>query len=141
MHLEMHEFLAKMMDQASRMVAILVELANSAFDTPEKNLHRGDSFFAMPPPLPKIPSRLPKPKPDRDHCGLDLLSKMAAELPIVSPDVSSLGSPVQSVPNLELEQDEDLSFQQCADIVDCIFGEFDDAILMGPPPKKAKIEL
>ena len=130
-----------MMNQASRMAAIVVEMANGALSSPEKNLHRGDSFLAMPPPLPRIPSL--HPEPDYDQGGLDLLSKMAAELPIVSPDVSSLGSPVQPVPNLELEEDEDLSglsADQCADIVDGVFGGFDDAILIGPPQKKTKTE-
>jgi len=84
-------------------------------------------------------------------------------LPIVSPDIRAMKSPTVApcMPRLhlvrgvssntsssrsscgsvdeQLQQDlSELSPDQCADIVDGIFGEFDDAILREPPAKRLK---
>lgn len=86
--------------------------------------------------------------------GLDILSTAAAELPIVSPDfrARALMKQPPDMPNLNLVLDEsssanssitadeqdlsDLSPDQCASIVDDIFGDFDDHILSNEPPLK-----
>jgi hypothetical protein len=77
------------------------------------------------------------------NAGLDLLSSAAAELPIVSPDLSGLDKPQLTVQDFDLEPDEDvsnLSFDQCADIIDtCLLGGGVDDF-SERPPKRTKIE-
>jgi hypothetical protein len=146
--LDMHELLAKMMVQASRIVAAVVEVTNNAFVVPEANgdLERRDSYLIMPPPMPVKPTTVKsmpvKPTAVRPMGGLELLCRAAADLPIVSPDVSALDAPSRSIPELELTADpfSGLSPDQCADIVDGVLGDFDDDFLMGPPMKKARVE-
>ena len=132
------------------------------------NIFRSESFLAMPPPLPKKPMSM-RTKIKQKPKGLDLLSMMASELPIVSPDITALSTPkYHVVPNIKLDDDEeekdgnpnafgaatsdedvvneeedgvsDLSPDQCAEVVDGIFGDLDDDILMGPPMKKQKVD-
>jgi hypothetical protein len=121
----------------------------------ESKLNRSASFLDMPPPMPKK-----KSNEDENHqksiqhmhqlkqqpafnLGLDLLSKAAAELPIVSPDISGMVSPSSAIPKLDLEGDEDvshLSVDQCADIIDaCLFPSDQDHFFAGPPCKKMKL--
>lgn len=72
--------------------------------------------------------------------GLDLLSQAAAELPVVSPDISGSHKPVRFIPSFDLQLDDDdgvsqLSVDQCADIIDtCLFDALDE-----PLSKKARI--
>ena len=137
--------LNSMMDQASLMVAQIVETTNEAFSIPEPKLERGASFFVMPPP---------KPRKQPVAAGLDLLSEAAgaSDTVIITPDLGSKTSDVTLVPTLELHADEenhneddedphvddDLSVDQCASIIDDVFGCMDDALLQCPPRKKAK---
>ncbi|EEC43961.1 predicted protein [Phaeodactylum tricornutum CCAP 1055/1] len=157
--LNVDALLSEMMDRASCIVAAVVEIANNAFCIPEepKSIQRGDSYLAMPPPPPP-----PQPIPRQNSTNLraklvnplELLSNAAAELPVVSPDLSGLMSPRHGVPPLTLEiptvdpylEDTDdsekgvseFSADQCADIVDGVFGALDDAFLKEPRYKKAK---
>ena len=129
------------MDQASLMVAEIVETTNEAFSVPEPKLQRGASFFVMPPPMPR--RQAPK-------AGLELLSEAAVgvkDTRVITPDLGAKASDISSVPALQLHQDEDhdedtnvddLSVDQCASIVDDVFGGMDDALLQGPPLKKAR---
>jgi len=91
--------------------------------------------------------------------GLDLLSCAASELPIVSPDIRGrMSSSIPSIPILDLVPDDKgvnqdgqgpeegaeqdvllLSADECATIVDDIFGGMDDAILSPPNTKKQKL--
>ena len=139
------ELLKSMMDQASLMVSQIVETTNEAFSIPEPKMQRGESFFVMPPP---------KPRNQPAAAGLDLLSEVAGvkETVIITPDLSSKNSDMNLVPSLQLHRNEeedmdtnaddvsvdDLSVDQCASIIDDVFGSFDDALLHGPPLKKAK---
>lgn len=133
------------MDQASLMVSQIVETTNEAFSIPGPKMERGESFFVMPPP---------KPRKQPAAVGLDLLSEVAGvkETVIITPDLSSKNSDMSLVPSLQLHHNEeedtdtnaddvsvdDLSVDQCASIIDDVFGYFDDALLQGPPLKKAK---
>lgn len=136
--------LNSMMDQASLMVAQIVETTNEAFSIPEPKLERGASFFVMPPP---------KPRKKPSVAGLDLLSEAARvkDTVVVTPDLGSKTSDTNLVPALQLHPnedkddisedphvDDDLSVDQCASIIDDVFGCMDDALLQGPPRKKSK---
>ena len=132
-----------MMDQASLMVAQIVETTNEAFSAPEPKLQRGASFFAMPPPLPRKERAAP--------AGLDLLSQAAGvkDSAVITPDLGAKKADVNLVPPLHLREDDeetdddtnvdDLSVDQCASIIDDVFGGMDDTLLQGPPLKKMKI--
>lgn len=138
------------MEQASLMVAQIVETTNEAFAAPEPKLQRGASFFAMPPPVPRKQPAVP--------AGLDLLSQEAAatakDSAVITPDLSAKKADDSRVPPLCLREDDvgegedagvdDLSVDQCASIIDDVFGGMDDTLFggaddappRGPPPKK-----
>ena len=150
--LDMKDLLKKMMQQASRVVSFVVETTLLSHDDGggAAMLHRSESFLAMPPPSHMS---IRKPVPDNAKLssalicredGLELLSRAAAELPIVSPHLSGAPLPAESclIPELELENENDavslLSVDQCADIVDtCLFG---GDFSLEPPCKRTKIE-
>jgi len=166
--LDTHDLLHKMVQQASRVVSTIVEttVCCSSSSKQDVQMSRSASFLAMPPPthLPvrRKPTTTEQQKKvaqfpassslvSQEEGGLDLLSRAAAELPIVSPYLSGVSSTSNSisVPNLELETGENdgggddafsnLSADQCADIVDtCLFGG--DFSVEPPPFKRAKIE-
>lgn len=134
-----------MMDQASLMVAQIVETTNDAFCVPEPKMERGESFVVMPPPMPR--------KRSAPSAGLDLLSEAAVvkESVIITPDLNAKKSDPTVIPALHLEADQDnhddnectadvddLSLDQCASIIDDVFGAMDDALLRGPCLKKSK---
>lgn len=139
--------------QASSVIAAVVEEANTSSIVPESKLCRSSSFLAMPPPKPKLKrrhsdllSQAEDTSSKNKMHGLDLLSSAAIELPIVSPDIrAKYPQQPSGIPNLNLVLDEnssanssitttdvdqndlsDLSAEQCAVIVDGIFGCFDD---------------
>ena len=144
-----------MMDQASLMVGQIVETTNEAFSIPEPKMERGASFFVMPPP---------KPRKQPAAAGLDLLSETAVagatikDSVVITPDLTSRKSELNLIPSLQLppahqgevhgDEDPDthmddvsvdeLSVDQCASIIDDVFGCMDNTILQGPPLKKAK---
>jgi len=141
--------LSSMMDQASLMVAKIVETTNEAFAAPEPKLPRGASFFVMPPPLPRKQPAAP--------AGLDLLSQAASvkDSAVITPDLGAKKADASLVPLLRLHEDgeeeedpdvDDLSVDQCASIIDDVFGGMNDTIfgcmddthLQGPPLKKMK---
>jgi hypothetical protein len=146
------DLLEKMVQQASRVVQKVVESTFLKQGASSAMLRRSESFLAMPPP-----SRIPVRKAEHKQVkfsssmpshgdGLDLLSRAAAELPVVSPHLSGtpMSSKSSSIPELTLErenEDEDvshLSVDQCADIVDtCLFG---GDFSLEPPYKRTKIE-
>jgi hypothetical protein len=161
------------MKQASHIVGVVAAMSNATLfqqDNSFNKIFRSDSTAAMPPPLPQL-ATLPQIQGDNID-GLDLLSKLAAERPIVSPDLSARSTPIYNIPGIRLgvihdggkhrhpsdgyqdKSDEEvdlvedvvedesftLSPDQCANIVDCIFGDLDDVMLMGPPKKKRKID-
>jgi hypothetical protein len=170
-----NDLLSQIMEQASRIVGVVAALSNANVFQQDDSLNkilRSESTAAMPPPLPQLATI---PETQGEHIdGLGLLSKLAAELPIVSPDLSARSTPIHSIPRIRLgvirdggkhrhqsdhhhegkidEEDnlaedavEDevcmLSIEQCANIVDCVFGGLlDDVMLMGPPTKKRKID-
>lgn len=137
------------MEQAAHVVDAIAEVANSLKTAPPV-LPRSASFLAMPPPKTRVPPHQ-DPHEELSSQGLELLSKAAAALPIVSPDMSGHTSP-HHIPDLRLElscltnqrkEDEDvsqMSADQCASIVDNIFGEgVDDSVFhhqMEPPAAK-----
>jgi hypothetical protein len=133
LRLNLQHLLDDMMKQASQVVMTVVETVELSQRKNEKDIKRGNSFLAMPPPKPKKPRFDPVASP---LCGgLDLLSHTAAVLPIVSPDMSAKKATANVIPDLELENEDvmSLSADQCADIVDGVFGEeFDDTILVSP---------
>lgn len=103
----------------------------------------------MPPPKSRLPHQQ-DPHEELSSQGLELLSKAAAALPTVSPELSGRTSP-RPIPALRLElsclsnhrKEEDvseMSVDQCASIVDNIFGEgVDDSVFhyhMEPPAAK-----
>ena len=140
--------LSSMMDQASLMVAQIVETTNEAFTAPEPKLPRGASFFAMPPPVPR--------KHPAARAGLDLLSQAASvkDSVVITPDLGAKNADSSLVPPLHLREDseekdagvDNLSVDQCASIIDDVFGGMDDtlfggtddSLLQGPPLKKMK---
>jgi hypothetical protein len=139
--LDTHELLLEMIDQASLVVATVVELANTACIVPESKLCRSSSFLEMPPPLPK------RRKPCMD--ALELLSQAAAGLvsisePTISCPVYSRASTEHLVVVSDDETEQDLlqlSPDQCASIVDGVFKELDDDYFcLGPPAKRFKPE-
>lgn len=125
-----------MIDAASTVMAGVIDIANTESIVSNERLSRSESFLAMPPPPPKLEER----------SGLDLLS--AAALNVVSPELKG-STTVCPVPQLQLDEEDDdedvvshLSPDQCADIVDGIFGsDLDVPIMtMEPPLKKLKID-
>ena len=148
--LDVHKLLSGLMEQAAHVVTSVAEIASSTLTT--VSMPRSASFLAMPPPDPRSPQR------KKASLGLELLSRAASALPIVSPDsrraVSSDSNNVDQIPSLRLEiaalslppcEDDDVedvatfSPDQCADIVDSIFGDVDDSVFnLVPPRKKAR---
>lgn len=153
--LDTHRLLNQMVQQASRVVSAVVEIASNACNGKQNQMHRSASFLAMPPPclpvhhrkvaIEKAPPRIASFLEARP-VGLDLLSQAASELPIVSPDLSGEHQQGHAIPSLELEGEggeEDvshLSVDQCADIVDtCLFGGELAEESLEPPSKRTKI--
>jgi hypothetical protein len=160
--IDTNDLLCQMMKQASRIVAMSIN-AGLIEDSGLNKILRSESTAAMPPPLPKL-AGLPRMS---DAAGLDLLSKLAAERPIVSPHLSARPAPTYIIPcvllevardanhdfdqykieevavedEVENEEDDPYAFSpdQCAHIVDCVFGDLDDAMLVGPLTKKHRI--
>jgi hypothetical protein len=166
------DLLAQMMSQASHIVGVVAAVSNSSLFQQENSLNkilRSESTAAMPPPVPQLATH---PLMHGDNIdGLDLLSKLAAERPVVSPDLSARYTPIYMIPRIRLDairdgrkhryqpdqyhdktdeevdlaedvvEDESfaLSPDQCAAIVDCIFGDLDDVMLMSAPTKKPRI--
>jgi hypothetical protein len=165
--IDTHDLLSQLMEEASRIVGFVAAMSETDLfqqDNSFNKILRSESTAAMPPPLPQL-ATLHRMQSDNID-GLDLLSKLAAERPIVSPDLSARSKPIYNIPHMRLDafhdggnhhpqsdhyQDktdkevlEDESFMlspdQCADIVDFVFGDLDDVMLMGPPTKKRKID-
>jgi hypothetical protein len=144
LHVDTKELLSNMMDQASHIVAEIVETTNEAFCLPEPKLERGDSFFVMPPPLPRK---------QQLSVGLELLSEAAEAAKensvVITPDLTAKTSNANLIPLFHLEDEQiaqqeseasvdELSSDQCAAIIDDVFGGWDDSLLQGPRPKKIK---
>jgi hypothetical protein len=171
--LDTHDLLSQLMKQASRIVGVVAAMSNTDLSQQDESLNkilRSESTAAMPPPLPQL-ATLPRMQ-GANIDGLDLLSKLATERPIVSPDLSARSTPMYNIPCIHLEVIRDggkhlhqpdhhedktdervdlvedlvevesfmLSPDQCASIVDFVFGDLDDVTLMGPPAKKRKID-
>ena len=167
------DLLTQMMSQASHIVGVVAAVSNASLfqqDDSFNKILRSESTAAMPPPVPQVATHPVMQGGNID--GLDLLSKLAAERPVVSPDLSARSTPIDSIPHIRLDairnggkhhyqqdhyqdntdkkvdlaenvaEDETfaLSPDQCADIVDCIFGDLDDVMLMGAPTKKPRID-
>jgi hypothetical protein len=161
--IDVHKLLSGLVDQAAHAVganAVITSSSNSA--TVENQLNqRSARFLAMPPPNPRA---LNDPQTDQyqnissNYLGLELLRKAAAALPIVSPEMSGRMAELHPIPVLRLElsslnveaqkessDKEDISqmsADQCAAIVDSIFGGgVDDSVFhMSPSPtKRARI--
>jgi hypothetical protein len=140
--LDTKQLLSKMIHQASRVVAVVIELANTSSIVPESKLCRSSSFLVMPPPSTR-PGQLK---------GLEMLSQVAAELDVKSHAPSTLvwashepgllAEQCLVVSDDEVEQGPSqlshLSPEQCASIVDGVFGELDDDFCLGPPAKRFK---
>lgn len=151
--LDSRQLLISMVQQAARVVSAVVEIASNACNNGKHQLARSASFLAMPPPslpihckqqaLPLTFASFVELKSGGD-AGLELLCNAAAGLPIVSPDLSGSSKPVLILRDFDLEADDEdvsnLSFDQCANIVDtCLFGgEINDS--PERQPKRAKIE-
>jgi hypothetical protein len=146
-----------MMLQAARVVALVVELTNRAYGLvpDEPKLPRGDSYLVMPPPMSKNQLSLQQEQQQQqlatsgdrrklDEAMTSWVGVTPSELPIVSPDLFALNSPHKPMPHLFLDYQQDgvfdpvdyLSPDQCADVVDGVFGVLDDSIFMGPPASK-----
>jgi hypothetical protein len=160
------DLLAQIMSQASHIVGVVTAVSNASLFQQDNSLNRilrSESTATMPPPVPQLATH---PLMQGDNIdGLDLLSRLAAERPVVTPDLSARSTPLHNIPRMcldairdggkrryqpDLQQpkiDEDivdnesfvLSPDQCADIVDCVFGDLDDVMLMGAPRKKPRI--
>lgn len=137
---EAKALLRNMMDQASLIVAEIVQATNEAFSLAEPKMERGESFLVMPPPKP----RREKTRTE----GLELLAEATAakEMAVITPDLAAKNSNLEAVAPLQLHEEEDcdasvddLSVDQCVSLVDDLFGDFDDALSHGPPLKKAKL--
>jgi hypothetical protein len=156
------DLLAQIMSQASHIVRVVTAVSNASLFQKDDSLNRilrSESTAAMPPPVPQLATR---PLTQGDSIdGLDLLSQLAAERPVVTPDLSARYAPIHNIPRVRLDairdggkhryqsdlaedmvEDESfvLSPDQCADIVDCVFGDLDDVMLMGAPTKKPRID-
>jgi hypothetical protein len=129
-------------------------------------LLRSESAVAMPPPLPKIKTMMRPRMSDADGFALskgkleqehpivspDLSARSAPtySIPYIHLEVVGDANRHDYDPDkteeavvavaVAIEDREDdpyaLSPDQCADIVDCVFGDLDDAMLMGPSPTK-----
>lgn len=151
--LDTRHLLNEMVQQAALVVSAVVEIASNACNNGKHQISRSASFLAMPPPSMPIHNKRGVLPPTfasflkaniNGSAGLDLLSKAAAELPVVSPDLSGTGPVWSVVQDFDLEADDEdvtnLSFDQCADIIDtCLFGgDFDD--VSERPSKRTKID-
>jgi hypothetical protein len=167
------DLLAQIMSQASHIVGVVSGVSNASLIQQDDSLNRilrSESTAAMPPPVPQLATH-PLVQGDTID-GLDLLSQLAAECPVVSPDIFARSAPIYDIPRIRLDAIRDggkhryqsdlhqakldeefdlaednveddcfvLSPDQCADIVDCIFGDLDDVMLMGSPTKKRRID-
>jgi hypothetical protein len=153
----------KLLQSAAHAVDDIAGIASSSNSaTIENQLNRSASFLAMPPPNPRTsndPQSDQYQKISSKDLGMELLCKAASALPSVSPDTYDCMGELHPIPTLlrldlsslsvdakENSDDEEsvsqMSADQCADIVDSIFGEgFDDSVFhMNPPPmKRARI--
>jgi hypothetical protein len=160
--LDTHKLLSGLVDQAAHVVDAIADIASSSNSAMVENeLNRSASFLAMPPPNPRAPN---EPRTDQyqkissKDLGLKLLSKAASALPIVSPAMTGRMLELHPIPVFRLElpslsletkknydDEEDvseMSADQCADIVDSIFGEgVDDSVfhMIPPPTKRARV--
>jgi hypothetical protein len=115
----------------------------------------------MPPPNPRAPN---DPQTDQyqtispNYLGLELLCKAAATLPIVSPEMTGRKAELHPIPVLRLElstlsieatkessdDEEDISqmsADQCAAIVDNIFGGIDDSVFRTSPSPTKRVRV
>jgi hypothetical protein len=167
------DLLAQIMSQASHIVGVVSAVSNASLFLQDDSLNRilrSESTAAMPPPAPQLATH---PLMQGDNIdGLDLLSKLAAERQVVSPDLCARSTPINNIPRIRLDAIRDgrkhryqsdlhqakvdeefdlaednveddsfaLSPDQCADILDCVFGDLDEVMLMGSPTKKPRID-
>ena len=132
------------MERASRVVAIVVDVANNVLciPAPLQNPTRGDSYLVMPPPAP-LNGKNTRGKKRRNP--LELLSKVATDLRIVSPDIKAMSQHPSNIPPFKLDAAADshsqdvsqMSADQCATIVDDVL-EALDGDLFAPVTKRAK---
>lgn len=118
--LDNKSLLSQMKSQASGVVAQVVDLTNSFFVIPEpKMFHRGDSYIVMPPPATPIRSSDKRALIDFHQENKDVSSMKNFSL-LDCDTVSRILLPE------EQSQDQlDLSPDQCANILDDVFGSLD----------------
>lgn len=135
-----------MINQASLVVSAVVEVANRASVVPEQKFPRSSSYLLMPPP----PAKKRLPTNDASFVsGLEMLSQAAAAAGLAGSMSTKMSEMAQDIEHEEpdvgvlVSDDEDqvvshLSPEQCASIVDGVFGELDDDFCLGPPAKRFK---
>lgn len=134
-----------MMERASCVVAIVVDVANNVLciPAPLQNPARGDSFLVMPPPAPQ---QHKSPRGKKHHNPLEILSKVATDFRIVSPDIKAMSQLPSCIPPFKLDGSVDshsqdvsqMSADQCATIVDDVLESL-DGDLFAPVTKRAKL--
>jgi hypothetical protein len=163
--LDTHKLLSGLVDQEVAHVVddpiAVIASSSSNSATVENQLNQSASFLAMPPPNPRAPN---DPHSDEyqkissKDSGQKIISKATSALPIVSPYISAPMAELHPIPVLHLglsslsveakenyDDEEDVSYMsadQCAAIVDSIFGEgVDDSVfhMIPPPIKRARI--
>eukprot|EP00522_Entomoneis_paludosa_P013942 CAMPEP_0172449932 /NCGR_PEP_ID=MMETSP1065-20121228/8502_1 /TAXON_ID=265537 /ORGANISM="Amphiprora paludosa, Strain CCMP125" /LENGTH=394 /DNA_ID=CAMNT_0013201693 /DNA_START=99 /DNA_END=1283 /DNA_ORIENTATION=+ len=150
MQLDTKELLAQMKLQAADIVAHVVDITNTFFAVPEdSSIGRGDSFLAMPPP-PKLESNAISQAqyPRKNFEDKRELPGDSKTLALISPDLSATSACTHIIPTLMLDDqgmlEFDLSPDQCANILDDVFGNVDLTLFASssdeePPQKKTKI--
>ncbi|KAL7580163.1 hypothetical protein ACA910_012916 [Epithemia clementina (nom. ined.)] len=113
LEIDIHELLTQMKESAAEVVAQVIEMTNSFFVVPKPIFHRGESYLAMPPP----------------QMGLRGESSTQNQA-LISPDLTACSQGPEDVPFMMLNEDEyaeasDLSPDQCASILDDVFGDVD----------------
>jgi hypothetical protein len=135
--LDTQQLLLQMIDQATLVVSAVVDLANSCTVISEPKVSRTASYLIMPPP----PAKKWSAADTQSINGLEMLSQAAVGL-VDTPNMPDVTNDVYHHDCFALVSDDEdqvlshLSPEQCASIVDGVFGELDDDFCLGPPAQK-----
>lgn len=120
LELGIHKLLSQMKNCAAQVVAEVINMTNLLYRLPGKSMHRRDSYIAMPPPQQGLSHSSSFPHRSGGQA-------------LISPDMSACSKAPEEVPHMMLEEDDiseasDLSPDQCASILDDVFGDVDIAV-------------
>jgi hypothetical protein len=127
-------------------------MTNFFFVMPKPTFNRGDSYLIMPPPManPGRCQQQPCKEPQETMSTKNTKDISFKSLPLVSPDLRAMIAcgevPCLILGDEDLSESSGLSADQCADILDDVFGHIDLSLFSSSsddinkrPAKKSKI--